>query len=68
MSDPISQNMVQEMMTAFWQQQMEEMETGTLDWKFHQLPLARIKKVMKSDDDVKVWNHHDSQWDRQHHQ
>ncbi|KAJ3131244.1 Nuclear transcription factor Y subunit C-4 [Physocladia obscura] len=25
----------------------------TYDWKFHQLPLARIKKVMKLDDDAK---------------
>ncbi|KAJ3416403.1 Nuclear transcription factor Y subunit C-2 [Chytridiales sp. JEL 0842] len=45
---------MQEMMTAFWQQQMQEMESSNFDWKFHQLPLARIKKVMKSDDDVKM--------------
>lgn len=36
------------------QQQMNEIENGTLDFKFHQLPLARVKKVMKADEDAKV--------------
>ena len=39
---------------AFWQNQMQEIEQGTNDFKNHQLPLARIKKVMKADEDVKV--------------
>ncbi|KAJ3103428.1 hypothetical protein HDU97_010174 [Phlyctochytrium planicorne] len=50
---PASDKVIQEIMQAFWQQQMNEIENGPLDWKFHQLPLARIKKVMKSDEEVK---------------
>ncbi|ESQ43540.1 hypothetical protein EUTSA_v10015323mg [Eutrema salsugineum] len=34
----------------FWLQQMESVE----DFKIHQLPLARIKKIMKSDSDVRM--------------
>ncbi|CAA7038464.1 unnamed protein product [Microthlaspi erraticum] len=34
----------------FWMQQMESVE----DFKSHQLPLARIKKIMKSDRDVRM--------------
>ncbi|KAJ3187064.1 hypothetical protein HDU85_007102 [Gaertneriomyces sp. JEL0708] len=45
---------VQEIMQAFWQQQIHDIETGPLDFKFHQLPLARVKKVMKTDEDVKM--------------
>ncbi|KAJ7241964.1 hypothetical protein O6H91_11G049500 [Diphasiastrum complanatum] len=37
----------------FWRQQMQEMEKIT-DFKTHQLPLARIKKIMKADEDVKM--------------
>ena len=37
----------------FWQQQMQEMEQ-IAKFKQHQLPLARIKKIMKSDEDVKM--------------
>lgn len=37
----------------FWQQQMQEMEQ-VAEFKQHQLPLARIKKIMKSDEDVKM--------------
>mmetsp|Transcript_5316 Transcript_5316/g.33355 ORF Transcript_5316/g.33355 Transcript_5316/m.33355 type:complete len:229 (-) Transcript_5316:983-1669(-) len=37
----------------FWQQQAQEVETAT-DFKNHQLPLARIKKIMKSDEDVRM--------------
>ncbi|KAJ3194061.1 Nuclear transcription factor Y subunit C-2, partial [Dinochytrium kinnereticum] len=48
------ETVIQEIMQAFWQQQMTEIENGPLDWKFHQLPLARIKKVMKSDEEVKM--------------
>lgn len=37
----------------FWQQQMHQMEQ-VAEFKQHQLPLARIKKIMKSDEDVKM--------------
>jgi histone H3/H4 len=37
----------------FWQQQMSEVESAT-DFKNHQLPLARIKKIMKTDEDVRM--------------
>lgn len=37
----------------FWQQQSQEVESAT-DFKNHQLPLARIKKIMKSDEDVRM--------------
>lgn len=37
----------------FWQAQLQLLESSEVDFKNHQLPLARIKKVMKTDDDVK---------------
>ncbi len=37
----------------FWQAQLQLIEQSDLDFKNYQLPLARIKKVMKTDDDVK---------------
>ncbi|KAK3122990.1 hypothetical protein QOZ80_8AG0621600 [Eleusine coracana subsp. coracana] len=37
----------------FWADQMAEIEQIT-DFKFHSLPLARIKKIMKADEDVKM--------------
>eukprot|EP01102_Stenamoeba_stenopodia_P022597 TRINITY_DN9498_c0_g3_i1.p1 TRINITY_DN9498_c0_g3~~TRINITY_DN9498_c0_g3_i1.p1 ORF type:complete len:227 (-),score=47.44 TRINITY_DN9498_c0_g3_i1:80-760(-) len=43
----------QQLQTLFWQQQMREIEEET-DFKNHQLPLARIKKIMKSDEDVRM--------------
>lgn len=42
----------------FWQSQLQAIEHGELDFKNFQLPLARIKKVMKTDDDVKVGTLH----------
>lgn len=33
---------------------MDMVEGETPDWKSYSLPLARIKKVMKSDEEVKV--------------
>lgn len=33
---------------------MDMVEGETPDWKSYNLPLARIKKVMKSDEEVKV--------------
>ncbi|XRB00447.1 nuclear transcription factor Y subunit [Pycnococcus provasolii] len=41
----------------FWTQQMAEVENVGADpneFKNHQLPLARIKKIMKSDEDVRM--------------
>mmetsp|Transcript_2941 Transcript_2941/g.7141 ORF Transcript_2941/g.7141 Transcript_2941/m.7141 type:complete len:190 (-) Transcript_2941:24-593(-) len=41
----------------FWEEQMEEIKevpTETSVFKNHQLPLARIKKIMKSDEDVRM--------------
>lgn len=37
----------------FWQRQIQEVEQTT-DFRQHQLPLARIKKIMKSDEEVKM--------------
>ncbi|TPX36546.1 hypothetical protein SmJEL517_g01307 [Synchytrium microbalum] len=42
-----------QMLQAFWNQQLAVMENGEPEFKQHALPIARIKKVMKSDDDVK---------------
>jgi nuclear transcription factor Y gamma len=38
----------------FWNQQALEIQNLESDFKNHPLPLARIKKVMKTDHDVKV--------------
>ncbi|TGZ82892.1 histone-fold-containing protein [Ascodesmis nigricans] len=43
-----------EILTAYWQQTISDLETKDHDYKMHQLPLARIKKVMKADPDVKM--------------
>ncbi|KAI0567020.1 Histone-like transcription factor [Gracilaria domingensis] len=37
----------------FWSEQMSEVQAAT-DFKNHLLPLARIKKIMKSDEDVRM--------------
>eukprot|EP01098_Paradermamoeba_levis_P014874 TRINITY_DN729_c0_g3_i1.p2 TRINITY_DN729_c0_g3~~TRINITY_DN729_c0_g3_i1.p2 ORF type:complete len:239 (-),score=67.67 TRINITY_DN729_c0_g3_i1:101-817(-) len=37
----------------FWQRQMQEIDEIE-DFKSHHLPLARIKKIMKSDEDVRM--------------
>ncbi|PXF41249.1 Nuclear transcription factor Y subunit C-2 [Gracilariopsis chorda] len=37
----------------FWNEQMSEVQAAT-DFKNHLLPLARIKKIMKSDEDVRM--------------
>ncbi|ORY54031.1 histone-fold-containing protein, partial [Neocallimastix californiae] len=39
---------------AFWQNQLLNIEQTQTEFKSHSLPIARIKKVMKSDDDVKT--------------
>eukprot|EP00736_Rhodelphis_marinus_P001775 Rmarinus@m.16722 len=48
-----SQDALDEKLLGFWKKQCEE-ATATTDFRNHQLPLARIKKIMKSDEDVKV--------------
>jgi len=47
------QQIQKQQLQQFWNQQMQEMEQVN-DFKTHQLPLARIKKIMKSDEDVKM--------------
>ena len=39
---------------SFWQRQVDAAEQEMPDYRHPPLPLARIKKVMKSDPDVKV--------------
>jgi len=41
-------------MEQFWRKQMEELEKMDFKKLKHQLPLARIKKIMKSDEDVRM--------------
>lgn len=41
-------------MNTYWQNQISQLETEEHDFKLHQLPLARIKKVMKADPEVKM--------------
>jgi hypothetical protein len=43
-----------EFLHSFWQSQVDAAEQETPDYRHPPLPLARIKKVMKSDPDVKV--------------
>ncbi|KAI4165817.1 MAG: hypothetical protein LQ342_000760 [Letrouitia transgressa] len=43
-----------DILTTYWQQTINHLETDTHDYKIHQLPLARIKKVMKADPEVKM--------------
>ncbi|MCJ1276894.1 hypothetical protein MMC21_004701 [Puttea exsequens] len=43
-----------DILTTYWQQTISSLENDTHDYKLHQLPLARIKKVMKADPDVKM--------------
>jgi len=43
-----------DILTTYWQQTINALESDTHDYKVHQLPLARIKKVMKADPDVKM--------------
>ncbi|KAI9921159.1 hypothetical protein PsorP6_002463 [Peronosclerospora sorghi] len=42
---------------AFWQHQIQDIsqiDPNAFDFKTHQLPLARIKKIMKTDEDVRM--------------
>ncbi|KAJ1937642.1 hypothetical protein FBU59_004691 [Linderina macrospora] len=45
---------LQQFQSKFWTSHMASIEDNMPDFKNHLLPLARIKKVMKSDPDVKV--------------
>ncbi|KAI8602780.1 histone-fold-containing protein [Dissophora ornata] len=42
------------LLQTFWMRQMHEVQNVPQDFKVHHLPLARIKKVMKTDDDAKM--------------
>jgi nuclear transcription factor Y gamma len=43
-----------EILATYWQQIIRHLENDSHDYKLHHLPLARIKKVMKADPDVKM--------------
>ncbi|KAH8148112.1 uncharacterized protein LAJ45_07876 [Morchella importuna] len=43
-----------DILTTYWQQTINQLENEEHDYKLHQLPLARIKKVMKADPEVKM--------------
>ena len=43
-----------DILTTYWQQTIQHLESDAHDYKLHQLPLARIKKVMKADPEVKM--------------
>ncbi|GAA0153762.1 DNA-binding transcription factor [Lithospermum erythrorhizon] len=47
------QQQLQQQLQSFWQGQYAEIEQAT-DFKNHSLPLARIKKIMKADEDVRM--------------
>ncbi|RVX21714.1 Nuclear transcription factor Y subunit C-3 [Vitis vinifera] len=47
------QQQLQQQLQNFWQNQYQEIEQTT-DFKNHSLPLARIKKIMKADEDVRM--------------
>ncbi|GAU11538.1 hypothetical protein TSUD_345290 [Trifolium subterraneum] len=47
------QQQLQQQLQAFWAKQSQEIEKVT-DFKNHSLPLARIKKIMKADEDVRM--------------
>jgi histone H3/H4 len=48
------QGTYRDILNTYWQQQVTKLETDEHDYKLHQLPLARIKKVMKADPEVKM--------------
>ncbi|XAR54644.1 hypothetical protein NMG60_11029875 [Bertholletia excelsa] len=47
------QQQLQQQLQTFWANQYQEIEQMT-DFKNHSLPLARIKKIMKADEDVRM--------------
>ncbi|KAF9040852.1 histone-fold-containing protein [Panaeolus papilionaceus] len=46
--------LLNDFLRSFWQRQVDSAENETPDYRHPPLPLARIKKVMKSDPDVKM--------------
>ncbi|KAK2873943.1 hypothetical protein FQN49_001973 [Arthroderma sp. PD_2] len=48
------QGTAREILTTYWQHTINHLESDNHDYKIHQLPLARIKKVMKADPEVKM--------------
>lgn len=50
---PSSMAFHHQQLQLFWATQMQEIEQTT-DFKNHTLPLARIKKIMKADEDVRM--------------
>ncbi|KAG0378781.1 hypothetical protein BGX24_002820 [Mortierella sp. AD032] len=51
---PPMQHAHMQLLHSFWMNQMHDIENVPQDFKIHHLPLARIKKVMKTDEDVKM--------------
>lgn len=47
------QQQLQQQLQSFWANQYQEIDQTT-DFKNHSLPLARIKKIMKADEDVRM--------------
>jgi nuclear transcription factor Y gamma len=47
------QQQLQQVLKSFWENQYQDIEKVT-DFKNHSLPLARIKKIMKADEDVRM--------------
>ena len=47
-------DLLPDFLRSFWQRQVDTAEQETPDFRHPPLPLARIKKVMKSDPEVKV--------------
>ncbi|KAL5530837.1 HAP5 [Sanghuangporus sanghuang] len=47
-------DLLPEFLRSFWQRQIDAAEQETPDFRHPPLPLARIKKVMKSDPEVKM--------------
>lgn len=59
MSEEMHNERLKEELASFWRQQQTEMEVLSIsteqDFKNHNdLPLARIKRIMKSDEDVRM--------------
>ncbi|EFR03316.1 transcriptional activator hap5 [Nannizzia gypsea CBS 118893] len=48
------QGSARDILTTYWQHTINHLESDNHDYKIHQLPLARIKKVMKADPEVKM--------------
>lgn len=48
------QMMTQQIVSTFWSSVIFDIEHGNMDFKLHAFPLARVKRVMKLDDDLKL--------------